>query len=171
MHKDLASITRIDPKKYAVDRLPSGQYQLMGLSSDTVVVLCHDTRSGPQVMTVLSGSGDGAEEVPADLCDLKQNLAGGTNAVMGMQGKVPFIHIGTSPGTVVLKLRSTLEVVQYLGQILAFQQEHHCITVEYESLPTEPEMEQGVNCSTTAEQSFGTLSVWFTRAIQPMHRR
>jgi hypothetical protein len=157
MHKDLASITRIDPKKYTLDRLPSGQYQLMSLSSDTVVVLCHATRSGPQVMTVLSGSGDGPEEVPAGLCDLKQNFAGGSNAAMGTQDRAAFVHIGTSPGTAVLKLRSTLEVIQYLGQILAFQQEHHCITVEYESLPTGPGMEQGLNCSSTAEQSFGTL--------------
>jgi hypothetical protein len=152
MKRDLGTLTHIDPKKYAVTRLPSGQYQLMSLSSGAVVVLCHDTGSKPQVMSVLSGSGDGAGEVPADACDLKQNFVERT---MGMPGDTPSVRVGTSPGTFVLKLRSTLEVIQYLGQILAFQQEHHCVTVEYESLPAG--MEQGANCSSTADQSFGTL--------------
>ncbi len=154
MKRDLATLTRIDPKKYAVTRLPSGQYQLMSLSSGTVVVLCHAAGSNPQVMSVLSGAGDGAGEVPADACDLKQNFVERT---MGMPGDTPSVHIGTSPGTFVLKLRSTLEVIQYLGQILAFQQEHHCVTVEYEKLPAEAGMEQGANCNSTANQSFGTL--------------
>jgi hypothetical protein len=100
-------------------RLPSGQYQLMTVPHITMVVLCEATGTSARVVSVLSESDDTSNRVRADACtnhrsfDDDEAEAGAPLTAM--------VTIGVTPGTFALELRSTLEVIRYVGQILAFQ--------------------------------------------------
>jgi hypothetical protein len=141
MHKDLTAVSRIDPSHYRLARLKSGQYQLMIAEHGSNVILCRETSSGPSVAGVLASERDESTPVSSDACSRKLGAAGDHSA-SGKQADAPQqTVIGEDKDTVVFKLRSTLEVIQYIGQILALQQEEteanpqlpeRCVTLEYE---------------------------------------
>jgi len=123
MGKNLKTITGIDPTKYTLTQIKSGpdkgKFQLMRASKGSSIVLCEATASVPVVVSALENN-DGAEvQVPANACDPNQ----GGDADDSEAGTPPAkpITIGKDSGTFVLKLRSTLEVIQYVGQVLALQ--------------------------------------------------
>jgi len=141
MAKDLRSVASIDPSRYRLARLPSGQYQLMSASHDSYIVLCKETPSGPKVAGILTTTRDESTKVSANACS--PNHGGDEDSdVSADGGKTPAQStIGRDPDTIVFKLRSTLEVIQYVGQVLALQQEEtqrypqrpeRCVTLEYE---------------------------------------
>lgn len=149
MNRDLSSVTSLDPAKYFLRPVSSGRFQLMARSPYMVMVLCRETSSGPQVASVLSIFEDVSETVPADACN--PNLAAqikSQRTSTGVPLPGPVVHVGTTPGTFIVKLRSTLEVIQYLGEILAFQQQHdRCITVQYEPIPAVMAQHTFANCN------------------------
>ncbi len=134
--KNLRAVAAIDPSKYSIVRTKNGKFQLLSATRKVSVVLCSDTGSGPQVVGVLAGNVAQAPKVPVKAC-VPSNGASSEddNALPG--------SLGPMKNAAVFKLRSTLEVIQYVGQVLAFQEEQtaahpdrpeRCITLEYENL-------------------------------------
>jgi hypothetical protein len=149
---NLRAISNLDPRRYDLLRLPSGQYQLATTSQGDSLVLCEETAQGPRVASIVENSDDRWARVSPNACEIGQD----TTAEEDMPDEVlnigRHIAIGTAPGTFVVKLRSTLEVIQYVGQVLAFQQQEtakyprrpeRCVTLEYEPLDG-PTCERGV---------------------------
>ncbi|QIE29852.1 hypothetical protein SBC1_76110 (plasmid) [Caballeronia sp. SBC1] len=141
MHKDLPEVAKIDPSHYRLARLGSGKYQLMSETQGSNVVLCHETTSEPAVAGVLASESDESTPVPFDACSRKRGAAVDHSAYDEQTGITRQTVVGEHEGTVVFKLRSTLEVIEYVGQILALQQEEteanlqlpeRCVTLEYE---------------------------------------
>jgi hypothetical protein len=137
MSTNLRAITSIDPTKYMLRKLPSGQYQLMTVPHASVVILCEATPTAARVVSVLSNSDGTPTRVRADACTTHRGFdedAAETEPPNAM------VTIGVTPGTFDLKLRSTLEVIQYVGQILAFQEAEtarfpqfpeRCVTLQF----------------------------------------
>lgn len=130
MNTNLRAITGIDPTKYMLRRLPSGQYQLMTTPHSSLVILCEATPTSARVVSVLSDSDDTPARVRADACTTHRGF---DDDEVGTDPRpATMVTIGVTPGTFNLKLRSTLEIIQYIGQILAFQEAE---TVKFPSYP------------------------------------
>jgi hypothetical protein len=138
MNSNLRAITSIDPTKYKLKRLPSGQYQLMTVPHSSMIVLCETEGNSARVASVLSDSDNAPSRVPADACSTRGSYDDDETA--GAASPAKMVTIGITPGTFTLELRSTLEVIRYVGQILAFQEaetEAHprlperCITLQF----------------------------------------
>jgi hypothetical protein len=138
MNSNLRAITAIDPAKYKLTRLPTGQYQLMTAPHGSMVVLCEANGNTSHVVSVLSDSDDGGVRVREDAC--KTRGSSGGNGDDGESSTAKMVMIGVTPGTFVLQLRSTLEVIRYVGQVLAFQEAatatnptwpERCITLKF----------------------------------------
>ncbi|MDR3522252.1 MAG: hypothetical protein P4L54_11645 [Acidocella sp.] len=143
--KDLRAIAAIDPTKYTMARTKNGQFQLMSATRKTSVVMCSDTGSGPQVVGVLASSVAQVPKVPEKACEPGNGASSEDDNVLPASA-------GPMKSVPVFKLRSTLEVIQYVGQVLAFQEQQtaahpdlpeRCITLEYEKL-TGPTCNGGV---------------------------
>ena len=141
MAKDLRSVASIDPAKYKLVRLPSGQYQLMSAAHDSYIVLCKETPTGPAVAGILTTTRDASTKVSAHACSPNHGADEDNDPSADVGKTQAQSTIGKDPDTIVFKLRSTLEVIQYVGQVLALQQEEtqlnpsrpeRCITLEYE---------------------------------------
>lgn len=136
---ELPALLKMNPDQYTLKYLSTGKhkgmYQLMTLPIGSLTVLCREAGNGPHVVSVLSDSGDSAADVPADACNPNGATKTGRTATPGASRVAPsMVHIGTTPGTFVIKLRSTLEVIQYLGEVINFQRlpnRRSCITVVY----------------------------------------
>jgi hypothetical protein len=157
MNKDLRAITNIDPTKYTLAKLRSGQFQLMAASHGTTIVLCESMDDGTVIpASVLSGGDPQLRKVPANACDPSAEAGdtGDDDTDIAPAAPPASVIIGAKPPTFTLKLRSTFEVIQYVGQVLEFQEaetaQHpdrpeRCITVEQQSaLPTTPTCNGGV---------------------------
>jgi hypothetical protein len=143
----LRAITNIDPTKYTLRKLKSGQFELMAASRGKSIVLCEPMPDGSVFPASVLGSGDveGAR-IPANACDPaagSQDPDDDNQVVAG--APAPSLIIGADRNTFTLKLRSTFEVIQYVGQVLAFQaaesaqtpdRPERCITVEQQ--PAQP---------------------------------
>ncbi len=141
MHKDLTAVASIDPNRYSLATLKSGKYQLMSAAHGSYVVMCREVAGRPTVAGVLASDRDESTSVPTDACSRKHGPAADHSASNDQAGTTPQTVVGEQANTVVFKLRSTLEVIQYIGQILALQQEEseanpqlpeRCVTLEYE---------------------------------------
>jgi hypothetical protein len=133
MQKNLRAIASIDPSRYLLRQTSDGQYQLVSARRTNAVVLCGADSNGAHVVGVLTDNIGQPTRVSADACS--QPGAGGTDDAAPLtRSNAPQLEIGKSPGTYVFKLRSTLEVIKYVGQIMALQQSitPHCITLDYE---------------------------------------
>jgi hypothetical protein len=120
MDTNLRAITSIDPAKYTMRRLPSGQYQLVTVSHSSMVVLCEAMGNSARVVTVLSDTNDAPLRVRANACTAHPDSD--DDSARAAASPADMVTIGVTPGTFVLELRSTLEVIRYVGQILAFQE-------------------------------------------------
>jgi hypothetical protein len=129
MNSNLRAITNIDPTKYRLVRLRSGQYQLMTVPRSSMVVLCGATGNSAQVVSVLSDADDASNQVREDACATRRSY---DDDETGSAPPAKMITIGVAPGTYAIQLRSTLEVIRYVGQILAFQETE---TAKYPQLP------------------------------------
>lgn len=138
MNSNLRAVTGIDPAKYRLVRQPSGQYQLMTVPRASMVVLCETTGGTAKVMSVLSDADDVPTQVRADACTTRQSSDDDGTSKARSPSKM--VTIGVTPGTFALELRSTLEVIRYVGQILAFQEAEtarnphnpeRCITLQF----------------------------------------
>jgi hypothetical protein len=136
MNSNLRAVTGIDPTKYRLTRLPSGQYQLMTVPRSSMVVLCEATGNSARVISVLSASDDVPSRVRADACTTRRSY----DEDAGASSAAPMVTIGVTPGTYALELRSTLGVIRHVGQILAFQEAEtarhpklpeRCITLQF----------------------------------------
>ena len=130
MNSNLRAVTGIDPTKYKLVKLPSGQYQLMTVPRSSMVVLCEAAGSSARVISVLSDSDDVPSRVRADACATRRSYDNDGSASAASPAKM--VTIGVTPGTFALELRSTLEVIRYVGQVLAFQEEE---TAKFPKLP------------------------------------
>jgi hypothetical protein len=102
----------------------------MAPSHQSMVVLCEDPNTPASrdpnilqdhgILSALSTAAIGAVRVPADACSL--NRAADEDADAGTLANRDMVVIGTTPGTFILRLRSTLEVIQYVGRVFAWQQ-------------------------------------------------
>lgn len=135
MNNNLRAVTGIDPERYKLVRLPSGQYQLMTVPRSSMVVLCEATGNSARVMGVLSDSGDAPLRVRADACASRRSYDDDDAA-----SPAKMVTIGVTPGTYAIQLRSTLEVIRYVGEIVAFQEAatatnptwpERCITLQF----------------------------------------
>jgi hypothetical protein len=120
MNDNLRAVTSIDPAKYRLARLPSGQYQLMTVSHNSMLVLCEARGSGARVVSVVSAGEDVPSRVRADACATRRSYD--DDEAVTAPSPASMVTIGVTPGTFALELRSTLEVIRYVGQILAFQE-------------------------------------------------
>jgi hypothetical protein len=107
--------------------------QLQAASEAKTIILCQEATNGrPATVTSTLQPDIGAGvDVPANAC------------VVGAGAQTPPappVHIGLTSGTLEINLRSTLAVIQYIGRILAFQEEQthahpelpeRCITVNF----------------------------------------
>jgi hypothetical protein len=141
MAKDLRSVASIDPSRYKLARLPTGQYQLMSAAHDSYIVLCKETPDGPKVAGVLTTTRDESTKVSANACARNHGAEDDNDPSADVVKTKAQSTIGKDSDTIVFKLRSTLEVIQYVGQVLALQQEEtqrnpqlpeRCVTLEYE---------------------------------------
>jgi hypothetical protein len=132
MRSELRALAGMDPAKYRMEKLASGQYQLEMAERPETTVLCEEPLDGgsPRVLSVLQDESIG-KPVSANSCVVGVSQPGASPASQ--------VTIGTSPGTVQLTLRSTLEVIQFLGRVLAFQIEQtrmsghaRCVTLDFE---------------------------------------
>jgi len=140
MNQDLRAIAALNPSQYTLRPLRDGKFQLMKLSHDDTVVLCEENGGAPTAASVLASGGEAMLRVPKSACDPDaQPTDDDGDPAGGEDGPGGTVIIGKAPDTFVLKLRSTFEVIQYVGQILAFQQAEtagnpthpeRCITVE-----------------------------------------
>ncbi|HZZ13186.1 MAG TPA: hypothetical protein VFE79_21070 [Paraburkholderia sp.] len=141
MRKDLTAVARIDPERYRLTRLKSGKYQLTSTERGSYVVLCREVAGKPAVAGILASERDESTPVPTDTCSRRHGAALDHSANADQAVVAQQTVVGEDKDTVVFKLRSTLEVIQYVGQILALQQEEteenpqlaeRCVTLEYE---------------------------------------
>jgi hypothetical protein len=134
MGNSLRSLTAMDPSKFRLQKLPSGKYQLVLAERHEIVLLCQEPAPGggdaPAVLTSLSSETE-AETIPADACFARASLD-------WVSGASTLRAPGLIPDADILALRSTLEVIQYVGRILAFQEEgttagvERCVTLGFE---------------------------------------
>jgi hypothetical protein len=112
----------MDPAKYRLQKLASGQYQLSESARGESVALCQEPAQGgsSSVLTVFRSEGDESSSVDAGACVVRAPQP----ATVSAQNATKAITIGASTDTIVMTLRSTLEVIQYLGRILAFEEEY-----------------------------------------------
>ena len=138
MQAQLRTVAGIDPTRYTLSRLPSGLYQLFTAPRAATTVLCRESVQGapPRVVSVLAANGASNTPIPERAC-IAESAASEAGAVEGGGS----VMVGTTPGTLVVRLRSTLEVIQYAGQVLAFQDEQskeqgfeRCLTLTYKNL-------------------------------------
>ncbi len=117
---NLKAVTNIDPAKYTLMQVKSGpdkgKFQLMTVARSGLTVLCEAGDKGPRVVSALGGEG-GEVRVPRNACD--PGAAADDQSAPDPKAQVT---VGKDPGTFVIKLRSTFEVIQYVGQILNLQQ-------------------------------------------------
>jgi hypothetical protein len=137
MGSNLRAVTSIDPAKYRLVRLRSGQYQLMTVPRSSMVVLCEADSESNRVVSVLSDAEDASGRVRADACSTRKSS---DDDETGSAPPAKMVTIGVTPGTYAIQLRSTLEVIRYVGQILAFQEAEtakhpelpeRCITLQF----------------------------------------
>jgi len=158
MAKNFRDVANIDGSKYTVVRLNSGMWELLSEAEDNPVILCQESgdpaRRGARVVGVLTNTPYEHIDIPADACSpsVRNEATAGARSTSKASGPIDPDDCGgavtergnTSSGRrcepYVFKLRSTLEVIQYIGQILAFQaletQQHpdqpeRCITLEW----------------------------------------
>jgi hypothetical protein len=124
--QNLRAVTGIDPSKYSLGEVRSGpdkgKFQLMASSHENTIVLCEAAPGGPRPVSALTAGDGGDVRVPDDACDPSRGATDDDDADAGPAASRGETVIGEAPGTFVLKLRSTLEVIQYVGQIVALQQ-------------------------------------------------
>jgi len=154
MNSNLRAVTSIDPTRYKLARLPSGQYQLMTAPRSSMVVLCEADGDSAKVVSVLSDSDDVPSRVRADACLTRRSYDddGATSA----SSPEKMVTIGVTPGTYSLELRSTLEVIRYVGQILAFQE---AATAENPKLPERCITLQFINYDASHETCKGAVLI------------
>jgi hypothetical protein len=137
MKQDLKNILTMDPEKISFKNLPSGQVQLESTVGAAWTALCEEAKDGgkPKVVGTFASREEMISEVPESTC-----IPGGTDK--GAKDDLK-IEVGHDPDTFVVTLRSTLGVINYIGQILAFQDLEtssnpngleRCVTLEYERL-------------------------------------
>ncbi len=136
MNSNLRAVTGIDPAKYRLVRLRSGQYQLTTVPRSSMVVLCEANGTSARVVSVVADADDAPRRIRADACATR-----GMSDDDAPPGEPPqMVTIGVTPGTFSLELRSTLEVIRYVGQVLALQQAEtanfpkrpeRCITLQF----------------------------------------
>ena len=128
--QSLRDLTAIDPSKYQLRQLADGRTQLMAEAKDDSVILCEASATGgrPAPIALVGATAENLT-VPADVCAPRGAAASGS------AGANADITLGSTPNTYVIALRSTLEVVGFLGRILAFQEANskpgneRCITL------------------------------------------
>lgn len=141
--KYLAAVEKLDSSKFRLKPITAGKYRGMyqlTTPPQDVVVLCGANNADPDVYDPSSGTPDSVEglltdddpstqEVPANSCDPAADPS----------AKVKSVNIGADPGTFVIKLRSTEELVSYVGRVLALQDRMsqvdgmpECITLQYQ---------------------------------------
>jgi len=100
--------------------------------------LCHQPADGssPTVVSAFVADGEMTAPLPASAC----SSANGSDRAAG-KGGVSEVVVGSTPGTFEIGFRSTLEIIQFVGQILAFQEMQsaktgieRCVTLEFERL-------------------------------------
>jgi hypothetical protein len=149
MNADLRAITNIDPTKYTLKKLRSGQFELMAASRGSTIVLCEPMPDGSVFPASFLGGGDAqGAKIPVNACDPtaeSQDAAADDDPTVTAGPPPPSLTVGADPNTFTLKLRSTFEVIQYVGQVLAFQaaetaqtpdRPERCITIEQQ--PAQP---------------------------------
>jgi hypothetical protein len=142
MSKSMTEVAKIDPSHYRLVQLKPGKYsekyRLLSEMQGSDVVLCQDVSGDPVIVGILDSERDESTPVRSDACSRQR----GTAAYDDQTGITQQTVVGDEKGTVVFKLRSTLEVIEYVGQILALQQEEteenpqlpeRCVTLEYEN--------------------------------------
>jgi hypothetical protein len=138
MSSNLRAVTGIDPAKYRLARTPSGQYQLMTVPRSSMVVLCEASGTSARVVSVVAASEDVPRRIRADAC--ATHRGDDEDAPAGSSASDKMVTIGVTPGTFAIELRSTLEVIRYVGQILAQQEAdtaefpkrpERCVTLQF----------------------------------------
>jgi hypothetical protein len=164
MKTDFREVAGIDGSKYTVQRLNNGMWELLSEAEDNPVVLCKESMDphgkAAKPVGVLTNAPYDPVDIPADVCSPSIRNEVGTTGAGGAAKKSGTVAtlsdcgasaagdghaVGGRPcGPYVFKLRSTLEVIQYVGQVLAFQaretQQHpdrpeRCITLEWSQKP------------------------------------
>jgi hypothetical protein len=142
MNRDLRAVISIDPARYRLLPLSSGRFQLVTMPHGDTLVLCEERAAGPRIASILAVAGQSLQELPPSACDPRLDPDAEGDAASRPAAAAP-VMVGKSPGTFVLQLRSTLEVIQYVGEVLALQQREtaryptrpeRCVTLEYEPL-------------------------------------
>jgi hypothetical protein len=135
MKTQLRAIASIDPAKYTLSRLQNGQYQIFAATHAAATVLCRESGHGdpPRVVSVFDANGEANTPIPERACIAES----GANDPSLPEAR-PAVLAGSTPGTFVIRLRSTLEIIRYAGQLLAFQEEQtkangieRCVTLTY----------------------------------------
>ncbi len=134
MAREMRSLAVMDPAKYRLRKLPSGQYQMFLAQRSETVVLCEASPTGgpPSVLAALRS--EAAEiAIPPDAC-----FAGKPASPEVLTPQTASTG-GHTSNIEVLSLRSTLEVIGYIGRVLAFQQaetarlgRERCVTLGFE---------------------------------------
>ena len=145
MSKSMTEVAKIDPSHYRLVQLKPGKYsekyRLLSEMQGSDVVLCQDVSGDPVIVGILDSERDESTPVPSDACLRKRGGAVDHSAYDDQTGLTQQTVVGDEKRTVVFMLRSTLEVIEYVGQILALQQEEtqenpqlpeRCVTLEYE---------------------------------------
>lgn len=118
--QSLRSVAAVDPAKYQLKPVANGKLQLVTVAKEESVVLCEEPSPGKQPLPIALVTASSTEdlEVPEDAC-VPRSSAGSDGDTSSSAGK---ITLGVTPGTYVISLRSTLEVIEFLGRILDFQE-------------------------------------------------
>jgi hypothetical protein len=121
--RQLKTVSNINPQKYSLQMVRTGpnagKYQLVQKSSGTQIVLCGTDPGGTAHVVSALAATPGTVRVRKSACD--PAAAPDDDDDMSSTGPADEVTIGVTPGTYVLKLRSTLEVIQYVGALLALQ--------------------------------------------------
>lgn len=129
MRAALRAVAAMDPARYQLERLPSGQYQLVAAEHRDTIVLCQEPAQGigpPTYLAALRNEA-GGPRIPANACAPH----GGAAAALREHGT-------EDSEIALLTIRSTLEVIRYIGRILAIQDEfsrpraERCVTLGFE---------------------------------------
>jgi len=135
--QDLKNIVAMDPAKYSLKNLQSGLVQLQSTGGEASTILCAEGANGaaPKVVGTFASRDEAIADVPQSAC-----IPGGRAKGDGDEQNV---EVGSATDTFVVTLRSTLGVINYIGQIMAFQDLEtssnpngleRCVTLEYDSL-------------------------------------
>ncbi len=157
MKTQLRAIAGIDPAKYSLSRLRNGQYQLFTTAHAATTVLCRESEGGrpPRVVSVFVANGAVNAPVPERACIADSTASDADQPDPGQPDSLPqetghLVLVGKSPDTFVIRLRSTLEIIQYAGQTLAFQDAEtkangieRCLTLTYQP-PDRPSCNEGM---------------------------